>query len=428
MSEVMKFGGTSMAQIESVGRIIEAEDPAVVVVSAPGKDSSQPGLVQSDLGAEKMTDMLLAGDFEKAEARAHEVVLRAGMSSGDAAELIESMHGWLESHKGNVAAQAATGERFSAELIAKLTGRTLLDPAELVSIHKNRTPDTNATLGNIASAVRPGGRYVMSGFYGYDNESMHRGIQILDRGGSDTSGALVAAAIRLPYVNYTDVDGYYSTDPRFNPAARQINELTYEESRALALGGAKLLHPEVARIMRGSNLPTTVRNTFNTSSEGTRISNEVTTERSELLGVASRLVLALDIRRTGIDESAGVMRSVYDSLADEGLPYLLTNDGSDETTIFFDPESIPGQDVLCALAVDAVPDAEVAVSEFGLVVGVFARRMSYARSLIDVTRAAAAVDATVIPSSSLSRQSVELFTDPAKMDDVAHAVHELVGA
>lgn len=426
MTEVAKFGGTSMAQIDTVLRIVEQEDPVVMVVSAPGKDVSLDGIHSTELGVKKMTDMLLAGENQEAEARAHEVIQRSGLGENDGAELVASMHSWMLEHNGNRAAQAATGERFSAELVAKLTGRILLDPTTIVSINKDRTPDANVTVNNLRGKIDLGKRYVLPGFYGYDNDGAVGGIQILDRGGSDTSGALVAAALGLPYVNFTDVDGFYTTDPRSNQHARKISNLTYEEARALALGGSKLLHPEVARIMRGSGLPTTVRNTFDPNSTGTRITNDSEGDRTNVVGVASRKVLALDIRKTGMDESAGVMNSVYDALATEGVPYLLSNDGSDETAIFFDTDAVADAARLSEIAAEAVRDAQITVSEFGLVVGVFARNRAYARSFMEATAAAFKVDESVIPSSSLSQQSIELFTNPELVTEVEAAVHELV--
>lgn len=426
MAEVAKFGGTSMAQIDTVLRIVEEESPAVLVVSAPGKDVSLDGFHSSELGAHKMTDMLLQGDVDRAEARALEIIERSGLGAREGAGIIESMRGWLQQNADDQAACAATGERFSAELIARLTGRILLDPRALVSINRDRTPDANVTVHNLRSAIDTKKHYVLPGFYGYDNGGGLGGVQILDRGGSDTSGALAAAALGLPYFNFTDVNGFYTTDPRLNVFARQIPNLTYEQARALALGGSKLLHPEVARIMRGSNLATTVRNTFNVSAAGTKITNISERQQGDIVGVASRQVRALDIRRTGMDESAGVMSGVYEALAESGIPYLLTNDGSDETAIFFDAESVDGPNELREIAESAIRDAEISVTEFGLVVAVFSKTRPYAYSFMETVAAATAVDTSVIPSSSISRQSVELFTKPQLVGDVEAGVHELI--
>ncbi len=236
----------------------------------------------------------------------------------------------------------------------------------------------------------------------------------------------MSAALSQPYVNFTDVDGFYTTDPRVNVTARKITNLTYEEARALALGGSRLLHPEVARIMRASNLTTTVRSTFNADMPGTSITMQPQGPRAPIIGVASRPVLTLDIRRTGIDEQAGVMNSLYNSLADTGISYLLSNDGPDEAALFFDTAAVGDRRQLIELARHAVPDARILVQECGLVVGVTSKTRAYGRTCVAATVAASAVDPNVIPSSSLSRQSIELLTHSSLAAEVEAAVHELL--
>ncbi len=426
MAEVAKFGGTSMAQVDTVAWISAELDPVVMVVSAPGKDINSEGLHWSpELGTKKMTDMLLDNEVEQAEARAIEIAGRAGLNDSAIVDLIESMHDWLDIHKESEAGRAATGERFSAELIAQLTGRILLEPRELISINRNKTPDVNVSVNNLRNVIDPTQRYVLAGYYGYDNESINR-VQVLGRGSSDTTGVLVAAALELPYANFTDVNGFYTTNPSRNPNAQPIANLIYQEARALALGGSGLLHPEVARIMHGRELPTTVRNTFDIGVPGTTISNTVAGERAEIIGVASREVLALDIQKIGMDETAGVMREVYDALAEKNIPYLVTNDGADETTIIFDRGVVKDPDLLTKTAESAIGDATITVNEFGLVVGVFSKQRPYAASVLRAVAAAYEVDPAVIPSSSFSGQSIELFTAPERTKEVEAAVHDLI--
>lgn len=94
---------------------------------------------------------------------------------------------------------------------------------------------------------------------------------LLGRGGSDTTGSLIASAIKSKYYEvWTDVDGIYTADPRiFN--AKFIEKIDYELIQELASMGAKVMHPLSIKPCFDENIPIYVKNTFNESSNGTKI-------------------------------------------------------------------------------------------------------------------------------------------------------------
>lgn len=94
---------------------------------------------------------------------------------------------------------------------------------------------------------------------------------LLGRGGSDTTGSLIANAIDAKYYEvWTDVDGIYTADPRiFN--AKFIEKIDYELIQELASMGAKVMHPLSIKPCFDKNIPIYVKNTFNQSSNGTKI-------------------------------------------------------------------------------------------------------------------------------------------------------------
>jgi aspartate kinase len=96
---------------------------------------------------------------------------------------------------------------------------------------------------------------------------------LLGRGGSDTTGALIAAAVSAKYYEvWTDVDGIYTADPRiFN--AKLIDKIDYELIQELASMGAKVMHPLSIKPCLDTNIPIYVKNTFNQSAIGTTITN-----------------------------------------------------------------------------------------------------------------------------------------------------------
>ncbi|RHY48821.1 hypothetical protein DYB38_006185 [Aphanomyces astaci] len=95
---------------------------------------------------------------------------------------------------------------------------------------------------------------------------------VLGRGGSDTSGALFAAALQaLRYEIWTDVHGMYTSDPRYVPHARLLRKLDYREAQELAAMGAKVLHPRCIGPAHWANVPVEIRNTNDPHGEKTVI-------------------------------------------------------------------------------------------------------------------------------------------------------------
>lgn len=121
---------------------------------------------------------------------------------------------------------------------------------------------------------------VITGFQGYN----HGRVTTLGRGGSDTTAAAIAAALKAERCDiYTDVDGIYTSDPNKIPKARKIKEITYTEIMELADAGAKVLHPRCVEIAAKHNFILQVKSTFKTNSEGTLIIKEHTNMEKALV-------------------------------------------------------------------------------------------------------------------------------------------------
>ncbi len=101
---------------------------------------------------------------------------------------------------------------------------------------------------------------------------------ILGRGGSDTTGALVAKAINAKYYEvWTDVDGIYTGDPRIFPNSYLVENINYDLVQELSAMGAKVMHPLSIKPCYDVNIPIIVKNTFS-DSHGTKISSEINSE------------------------------------------------------------------------------------------------------------------------------------------------------
>jgi aspartate kinase len=123
---------------------------------------------------------------------------------------------------------------------------------------------------------------------GYQGTSYKREITTLGRGGSDLTAVALAAALDAEACEiYSDVDGVYSADPRVVPAATRIEELSYDEMLAMAIGGAKVLHADAVAWAQRTGVALYARATRGDSS-GSVIRKNVPLRNNPVLAVVGR--------------------------------------------------------------------------------------------------------------------------------------------
>lgn len=116
----------------------------------------------------------------------------------------------------------------------------------------------------------PGG-FLMPGFYGATREGR---IMLLDRGGGDISGSILAKCLGADlYENWTDVSGFLSADPRIVDNPQPIGRITYQELRELSYMGASVLHEEAVFPVMEAGIPIAIKNTNRPQDPGTIISD-----------------------------------------------------------------------------------------------------------------------------------------------------------
>lgn len=261
---VCKFGGTSLADAARVRRAaaIVRQDRArrFVVVSAPGKRFEED---------EKVTDLLLRA--AGGDAAALEAAL--GRFAAMAAELRVDMRCELRHAAGEIPVRgaeyaASRGEYLCAAMMAKYMHWEFVDAAEAVCLRDGRA-DLEPTYDRLLRRLKPLKNAVIPGFYGVDAAG---GIRTFPRGGSDITGALVAAALgACLYENWTDVDGLMSADPRLVANTICVPSVRYGQMRLLGRMGAQVLHPESLLPVMRAGIPTVLKNSFHPGRPGTRI-------------------------------------------------------------------------------------------------------------------------------------------------------------
>jgi aspartate kinase len=295
---VMKFGGTSVADIEhirNVARHVRREvdaghDVAVVVSAMAGK-----------------TNELVSWCREAAplhDAREYDAVVASGeqVTSGLLALVLEGMGVNARSWQG-WQLPIYTSDTHAAARIEEING------AELIKRFKER--------GQVA---------VISGFQGIHKASGR--ITTLGRGGSDTSAVAVAAAIHADRCDiYTDVDGVYTTDPRVVPRAKRLDKVTFEEMLEMASLGAKVLQVRSVELGMVHKVRIFVRSSFDPPESidphgippGTLICDEEEiVEQQVVTGIAySKDEAQISIRR--VQDKPGVAAAIFGPLAEASI-------------------------------------------------------------------------------------------------------------
>ncbi len=232
---VMKFGGTSMGDLERIrraARIVAAEaragkSVAVVVSAMAGKTNE---LVAWTDGAGKSSAEAAMSDDE------YDVVVASGeqVTSGLLALTLRNMG-------------------FNARSWMGWQVPILTDDAH------GRARIEDVPGDKLGAAVDAGEIAIVPGFQGVTRDGR---ITTLGRGGSDTSAVAVAAALECPCDIYTDVDGVYTTDPRIESRARRLEKISYEEMLEMASLGAKVLQTRSVELAMAKRVPVRVLSSF----------------------------------------------------------------------------------------------------------------------------------------------------------------------
>ncbi len=177
-------------------------------------------------------------------------------------------------------------------------------------------PLTDAIAQAVAREVAPrldAAVVVVQGFVGADASGR---TTTLGRGGSDTTAALLGAALRADEIQiWTDVDGILSADPKVVPGARVVSEIGFEEAIELAYFGAKVLHPAAAKHAAAAGVPLRVLNTLEPRAPGTLVRPDARTGTG-VAAVAFRGGTALvTVRSLPMFMAHGFLARVFDVVA-----------------------------------------------------------------------------------------------------------------
>ena len=189
--------------------------------------------------------------------------------------------------------------------------------------------------GNIREDLNAGNVVVVAGFQGVDERG---NITTLGRGGSDTTGVALAAALKADECQiYTDVDGVYTTDPRIVPEARKLKTITFEEMLEMASLGSKVLQIRSVEFAGKYKVKLRVLSSFEEEGEGTLITFEDNQKMEQpiISGIAfNRDEAKITVR--GVPDKPGIAYQLLGPIGEANIDVdmIIQNVGSDGTTDF----------------------------------------------------------------------------------------------
>ena len=335
---VMKFGGTSVADLERiynvarhVKREVEAGNQVAVVVSAmSGKTNELVGWVQN-------MPKVCGASSPFYDAREYDTIVASGeqVTSGLLAIALQSIGVDARSWQG-WQIPIKTDNAHGAAHIQDIDGSEIIRRMEM---------------GQVA---------VVAGFQGIGPDNR---VATLGRGGSDTSAVAIAAGVKADRCDiYTDVDGVYTTDPRVEPKAKRLSKISFEEMLEMASLGAKVLQVRSVELAMVHKVRTFVRSSFTDpdapgmgdpiNPPGTLICDEdEIVEQQVVTGIAfAKDEAQISLRR--VADRPGVSAAIFGPLAEEhiNVDMIVQNvseDGSKTDMTF----TIPTGDVDKALKV-----------------------------------------------------------------------------
>jgi aspartate kinase len=272
--------------------------------------------------------------------KGHQVAVVVSAMSGETNRLLELTRQLQEDpNDREVDVIISTGEQVSVGLVAlairaqggkarsflghqcKIVTDSAFSRARIVSIESQPIKDA-LDAGEIA---------VIAGFQGVDDKGS---ITTLGRGGSDTTGVAIAAALSADVCEiYTDVDGVYTADPNVVPNARKVERISYEEMLELASLGAKVLQIRSVELGMKYGVPIHVRSSFS-DVEGTWVvPEEAAMEKVVVSGVtASRDEAKITLE--DLADTPGIAAKVFAPLADANISVdmIVQNQAYDGTT------------------------------------------------------------------------------------------------
>jgi aspartate kinase len=333
---VMKFGGTSVADLERIRNValrvkaqVDLGHEVAVVVSAMAGTTNK--LVE---WCQNLSPLFDAREYDAVVATGEQVT--AGLLAIALQNLGVEARSWM----GWQIAVETDGQHGKAR-INTIEGEALIE-----RMQRGQIP-------------------VVAGFQGIGPDNR---ITTLGRGGSDTSAVALAAALQADQCDiYTDVDGIYTTDPRIVAKARKLAKITYEEMLELASVGAKVLQTRSVELAMKERVRLQVLSSFSDASGTMVVDEEEVLEQEIVAGIAySRDEAKITVRR--VPDRPGIAAAIFVPLAEahinvDMIVQNVAEDGTTDMTFTVGKTDLPRATAVLETARQAIGFAEITTDQ-----------------------------------------------------------------
>ena len=235
------------------------------------------------------------------------------------------------------------GEYLNARILAEYLGYDFIDAAQVIFFNEYAEFEKEATYEKLSEELKKHEHAVIPGFYGMNPY----GLEVtFPRGGSDISGAIVAAACGADvYENWTDVPGFMMADPKVVKDPLVVPVVSYEEIRELSLMGAEVVHEDAVTPVREVGVPIHIRSTMSPDEKGTMIVKNADYYSGilDISGMAGKPGFAsITVEKPRLNENLDLRAAVMNVLADYGINAFHTLAGIDSMNIFVKQSELEG--------------------------------------------------------------------------------------
>ena len=362
--QVLKFGGTSVANSESIKKVVAIikdsikKNKSIVVVSALGGitdlllDAATLAAKGNVIYKEKLlliekrhldcvklllpakqqpvlTDVIMKSIHEIQDL-CNGIFLLSELTVRSK-DRISSYGEWLSSHiitEACLAAGISAVWKDARELILTNTAHTAAEVDFKITNKKIREFFISAD-----DTV-----YIVPGFIAADKNFI---TTTLGRGGSDYTAAIIAAAIDASNLEiWTDVSGMMTADPRLTANARVIPNISYQEAMELSHFGAKVIYPPTIQPVMSKNIPVWIKNSFAPGDRGTMIANknlqlkDSFSDNNIVRGISSiNEIVLISLEGSGMVGIPGFSKRLFEALSNEKINVILITQSSSEHSI-----------------------------------------------------------------------------------------------
>ena len=356
--QVLKFGGTSVANAENINRVIS------IVKNATGRDKTV--LVASAIGG--CTDMLIkigklaeSGDksyirlTDELENRHIEIITelftpdfqdrilhKIATLFEELRDIYKGVYLVKESSRSSMDLIMSFGELLSTSIIAEKfsmlgISSKWIDARTLIKTEFRQSQNvvlTDETFANIRKMIDGNNckLYIVPGFIASDTTGH---TTTLGRGGSDYTASLIAVGTEARILEiWTDVDGMMTSDPRIVPDAKTIDHISYKEALELSHFGAKVVYPPTIQPVINKGIPILIKNSFSPESSGTLIEKNPPEGKNKIKGISgSGRIAILSMEGSGMVGIPGYSSRLFDVLTRNDINIILITQASSVHTM-----------------------------------------------------------------------------------------------